>query len=103
MPSNQAQDVASNRPVRQNVDRWIESLQILAGGWDNPTAEQHAAMATTRNKMLAALVADVVAEAVEAARGEYLHDDTGTPEDEAYNQGVTDAVSAVGALSEGAA
>lgn len=39
-------------------------------------------------------------EAIEAARGEYLHDDTGTPEDEAYNQGVTDAIAAIGALLE---
>lgn len=41
--------------------------------------------------------------AVEAARSEYLNDDTKTPEDEAYNQGVTDAVAAIGALVEGGA
>lgn len=34
------------------VDRWIESLQILAGDADNPTAEQHTAMAVTRRRML---------------------------------------------------
>ena len=41
-------------------------------------------------------------EATEAARSEYLHEDTGTPEDEAYNQGITDAVAAIGALLEAA-
>lgn len=40
-------------------------------------------------------------EAIEAARGEYLHDDTATPEDEAYNQAVSDVVAAIGALLEG--
>lgn len=45
--------------------------------------------------------AEVLREAIEAARSEYLHDDTGTPEDEAYNQGVTDAVAAIGALVKG--
>jgi hypothetical protein len=44
--------------------------------------------------------AEVLREAVEAARSEYLHEDTGTPEDEAYNQGVSDAVAAIGALTE---
>lgn len=42
-------------------------------------------------------------EAIEAARGEYLTDNTGTPEDEAYNQGVTDAIAAIGHLLEGGA
>lgn len=41
--------------------------------------------------------------AVEAARSEYLTDNTGTPEDEAYNQGVTDAIAAIGKLLEGGA
>jgi|tagenome__1003787_1003787.scaffolds.fasta_scaffold20127525_3 hypothetical protein len=40
------------------------------------------------------------AKAIEAARGEYLHDDTGTPEDEAYNQAVSDVVAAIDALSD---
>lgn len=40
-------------------------------------------------------------EAIEAARGEYLHEQTGTPEDEAYNQAVSDVVAAIGALLEG--
>jgi len=44
---------------------------------------------------------DVLNEAIEAARGEYLHDDTATPEDEAYNQAVSDVVAAIGALLEG--
>jgi hypothetical protein len=44
---------------------------------------------------------DALAEAIEAARGEYLEDATGTPEDEAYNQAVSDVVAAIGALLEG--
>jgi len=44
---------------------------------------------------------DVLAEAIEAARGEYLNDDTDTPEDEAYNQAVSDVVAAIGVLLEG--
>ncbi|MEU2674783.1 hypothetical protein ABZ622_39335 [Streptomyces sp. NPDC007164] len=46
--------------------------------------------------------AEVLAQAIEAARAEHLDDDTGTAEDEAYNQGVDDAVAAVGALWEAA-
>lgn len=41
---------------------------------------------------------DVLAEAIDAARGEYLNDQTGTPEDEAYNRAVNDVVSAISAL-----
>jgi hypothetical protein len=52
------------------------------------------------NALPATSRADVLNEAIEAARGEYLHDDTRTPEDEAYNQGVSDAVAAIGALLE---
>ncbi|MEV6548032.1 hypothetical protein AB0M57_04890 [Streptomyces sp. NPDC051597] len=44
---------------------------------------------------------DVLNEAIEAARGEYLHEQTGTPEDEAYNQGVSDVIAAIGTLLEG--
>lgn len=40
-------------------------------------------------------------QAIEAARGEYLTDATGTAEDEAYNQAVSDVVAAIGALLEG--
>lgn len=43
---------------------------------------------------------EVLSEAVEAARSEYLTDNTGDPEDEAYNRGVSDATAAVGALAE---
>lgn len=46
--------------------------------------------------------AEVLNEAIEAARSEYLNEDASTPEDEAYNQGVTDAIAAIGALLEAA-
>jgi hypothetical protein len=52
---------------------------------------------------LAADRAATLAEAIDAARAEYLTDNTGTPEDEAYNQGVTDAIAAIGKLLEGGA
>lgn len=42
--------------------------------------------------------ADILGAAIEAARGEYLHDQTGVPEDEAYNRAVSDVVAAIGAL-----
>ncbi|MFE7535204.1 hypothetical protein ACFU67_13140 [Streptomyces rhizosphaericola] len=38
--------------------------------------------------------------AIEAVRAEYLTDDTGTPEDEAYNQGISDAIVAIDGLVE---
>jgi hypothetical protein len=41
--------------------------------------------------------------AIEAAQSEYLTDNTGTPEDEAYNRGVTDAIAAIGKLLAGGA
>lgn len=47
--------------------------------------------------------ADSLYAAIEAARGEYLHDDTGTDADAAYNQGVTDAIVAIGKLLAGGA
>ena len=43
--------------------------------------------------------AAVLHEAIEAAEGELLHDDTRTPEDEAYNQGVRDAAAAIARLT----
>ncbi|MEV6580191.1 hypothetical protein AB0M92_18735 [Streptomyces sp. NPDC051582] len=52
------------------------------------------------NALLDAYRAEVVAEAIEAARSEYLTDATGTDEDNDYNNGITDAVAAIGALLE---
>jgi hypothetical protein len=91
---------ATTAADRTTVDRWVEALQILAGDADNPTTEDRAVMAATRTKMLAILGRGILNEAIEAARGEYLEDATGTPEDEAYNQGVSDVVAAIGALLE---
>lgn len=55
------------------------------------------------NALLDAYHAEVLAEAIAAARSEYLTDGTGTDEDAAYNNGITDAVAAIGALLEGGA
>lgn len=44
---------------------------------------------------------EILNEAIEAARAEYLHERTGTAEDEAYNQAVSDVVAAIGTLLEG--
>jgi hypothetical protein len=57
----------------------------------------------TPEELLTAYRAEVLAEAIEAARAEYLTDDTGTDEDAAYNDGVSDAIAAIGALTEGGA
>jgi hypothetical protein len=43
----------------------------------------------------------VLREARDAAAGEHLHEDTGCPEDEAYDEGVSDAVQAIERLMEG--
>ncbi|MDH6448139.1 DNA-binding protein Fis [Streptomyces sp. SAI-119] len=59
-------------------------------------------MTNTRNETTTSTAReDALREAIEAARGEYLEDATGTPEDEAYNQAVSDVVAAIGALLEG--
>ncbi|MGS2592107.1 hypothetical protein [Streptomyces hebeiensis] len=55
---------------------------------------------TRANALIDAYRLDVLAEAVDAARGEYLHDQTGTPEDEAYNRAVSDVVAAIALLAE---
>lgn len=47
--------------------------------------------------------AEILAEAIEAARGEYLAEPASTDDDEAYNRGVADAIAAIGALTEGGA
>jgi len=65
-----------------------------------PSADNAEAKARTQ-EMLDAYRAENLNEAIEAARGEYLEDATGTPEDEAYNQAVSDVVAAIGALLEG--
>lgn len=53
------------------------------------------------NDLIAYYRDDILNKAIDAARGEYLNDQTGTPEDEAYNQAVSDVVAAIGALLEG--
>lgn len=55
------------------------------------------------NALLDAYRAEVLAEAIEAARTEYLTDGTATDEDNGYNNGITDAIAAIGALLEGGA
>ena len=75
--------------VRSAADA-IVSVLGSARGWDRTDAE----------RVRDAHRAEVLAEAIEAARAEHLKEDTGTSEDEAYNQGVDDAVAAIGALLE---
>lgn len=57
-------------------------------------------MTGNENETATALDRATVEQCIEAARGEYLNDDTRTPEDEAYNQAVSDVVAAIGALLE---
>ncbi|MEU4051198.1 hypothetical protein AB0F09_18620 [Streptomyces olivaceus] len=51
------------------------------------------------NELIDAYRLTVLTEAIEAARSEYLRDNTGTPEDGAYNQAVSDVVAAISALA----
>lgn len=46
---------------------------------------------------------EVLAEAIEAARGEYLIDGTDDENDKFYERGITDAICAIGALVKGGA
>jgi len=61
---------------------------------------QHLSEHLTRD-LIARVRTVFLAEAIEAARGEYLQDNTDASEDEAYNQAVSDVVAAIGALLEG--
>jgi hypothetical protein len=68
---------------------------ILAG-----LAQADAVGDTSPEELLDAYRAANLNEAIEAARGEYLLEATGNPEDDAYNPGVADVVAAIGALLE---
>jgi hypothetical protein len=68
----------------------MEGARTNREGAESILAEHNAAQRT-----------ETLNEAIKAARGEYLEDNTGTPEDEAYNQAVSDVVAAIGALLEG--
>jgi hypothetical protein len=70
--------------------RELRVMLAAEGHWPGPIEQR-----------LDAYRAENLNEAIEAARGEYLEDTTGTPEDEAYNQAVSDVVAAIGALLEG--
>lgn len=50
-----------------------------------------------------AFEAETLDAAIAVARHEYLADDTGTPEDAAYNRGVSDVIAAIGKLLPGGA
>lgn len=41
------------------------------------------------------IVAEIYNDAIQAVQAERLTDDTGTPEDDAYNQAISDAVQAI--------
>ncbi|BCK73984.1 hypothetical protein Srufu_079370 (plasmid) [Streptomyces libani subsp. rufus] len=43
---------------------------------------------------------DILREAIEAVRAERLTDDTGSPEDEVYNQAIDDAIQAIQSLEQ---
>lgn len=75
-----------------------------------PISLRHAQIRQDLAEYLAAALAGLNAEvrtetlneAIEAARSEYLTDNTGDPEDEAYDNAVSDVVAAIGALVEAA-
>lgn len=76
-----------NETAGSPARRELRLMLAAEGHWPGPIEQR-----------LDAHRAENLSEAIEAARGEYLHDDTATPEDEAYNQGVSDAIAAIGAL-----
>lgn len=69
-----------------------------------PARLDRALTETYAKQLLDAVLAEAVKaaydRAITAARAEYLHDDTGHPEDEAYNQAINDAVVAIRDLKE---
>jgi len=99
---NEAASTANDKAAaKERVRAKVEAVRAL------PAAERiaytlHATHTTAEaEQLLAEVRATNLNEAIEVARGEYLRDDTGTPEDEAYNQAVSDVVAAIGALLEG--
>lgn len=92
--------MADTDPATQQK-RIITALEPLQGGYFHLSPKRQEAIADCLTEhFVPQYRRDVLAEAIEAARGEYLHDDTATPEDEAYNQAVSDVVAAIGALLE---
>lgn len=82
--------------------RIINALKPLQGGYFHPSPKMQEVIAERLAKhLLPQQRRNALNEAIEAARGEYLHDDTATPEGKAYNQAVSDVVAAIGALLEG--
>ncbi|MEU2603209.1 hypothetical protein [Streptomyces albus] len=75
------------------------ALLVNADGSDEWLEQCNAALIevqqTTRTRTLR--------EAIEALRAEYLTDDTGTPEDAAYNNAISDAIAVIDALRTGGA
>lgn len=87
----------------------MSNIMPATSGDTNPTARERLVAKVTFHSdryeadfmaELDAYRAEILAEAIEAARSEYLTDATGTDEDNAYNNGITDAVAAIGALLE---
>lgn len=89
---------ASNVGDRTRVHDALEPLQ--GTHFHLPPGTQKAVVERLCTDLLPQHRRDVLIEAIEAARGEYLQEVTGTPEDEAYNQAVSDVVAAIGALLE---
>ncbi|MDJ0342234.1 hypothetical protein QMK19_03410 [Streptomyces sp. H10-C2] len=89
------QTTAAADEIRAKIRKLVH---LARGGWTSPAMKDEEAQ-----QVYDAVRAAALNEAIEAARTEYLHDDTRTSEDRAYNQGVSDAVAAIGALLETAA
>lgn len=81
--------------------RIISALEPLQGGYFHLSPKRREAIAECLTEhLLPRYRRDVLEEVAEVARSEYLEDATGTPEDEAYNQAVSDVVASIGALLE---
>lgn len=89
--------------AKARVRAKVEAARALSASEQIANTLHATRTAAEAQALIDQLRAEVLAEAIEAARGEYLNDDTRTPEDEAYNQAVSDVVAAIGALTEGGA
>ena len=84
--------MSSNETTPESVRKQV--IDLIAYGWVAADAPERAA------NMVDKLRSGHLNEAIEAARSERLHDNTGTPEDEAYNQAISDVVAAIERLRD---
>jgi hypothetical protein len=82
--------------------RIIDALEPLQGGFFHLSPKRQEAIAGCLTEhLLPQYRRDVLNEAIEAARDQYLSEEIDNPEDEAYQHAVSHVIAAIGALLEG--